>query len=68
MPAEQFGYQIVGGRRIPHTFKPDIHLDGLAIHPKGTSASHSEENLPGFSNVLQCGKPVFLGPALTGAT
>ena len=38
MPAEQFGEQIAGGRRIPHTFKPEIHLDGLAIHPKGTSA------------------------------
>jgi hypothetical protein len=38
MPPEQFGHRDVGGRDIPHTFKKNIGLDELAIHPKGTPA------------------------------
>ena len=36
MPPEQFG--VATARNIPHIFKPPIDVDGLAIHPKGTSA------------------------------
>ena len=39
MPPEEFGYRAVGGRDIPHLFDKDIGLDGLAIDPKGTSAT-----------------------------
>ena len=39
MPPEQFGHRAIGGRDIPHVFDKDIGLDGLAIHPKGTSAT-----------------------------
>jgi hypothetical protein len=39
MPPEQFGYQIPGGRDIPHTFKKQIGLEELAIDPKGTPAT-----------------------------
>src|SRR5215475_10516887 len=39
MPPEQFGDRGEGGRKISHTFKKTIGLDGLAIHPKGTSAT-----------------------------
>lgn len=39
MPPEQFGHRAVGGRDIPHTFKKNIGLDELAIHPKGTPAT-----------------------------
>lgn len=35
----QFGNRTQGGRDIPHTFKNDIGLEGLAINPKGTSAT-----------------------------
>lgn len=39
MPPEQFGYQIPGGRDIPHTFDKNIGLEDLAINPKGTPAT-----------------------------
>ena len=39
MPPEEFGHRAVGGRDIPHTFKKNIGLDELAIHPKGTPAT-----------------------------
>jgi hypothetical protein len=36
--SERVGYQIAGGVDIPLRVKKHIQLDGLAIHPKGTSA------------------------------
>ena len=38
-PPVQFGHRDEGGRDIPHTFKNEIGLEGLAIHPKGTTAT-----------------------------
>ena len=44
MPPEEFGSRGVGGRDIQHTFKKKIGLDGLAFHPKGTSATLTLDN------------------------
>jgi hypothetical protein len=48
MPPEEFGHRGVGGRDIPHTFKKKIGLDGLAINPKGTSATLTLDNTKRF--------------------
>jgi hypothetical protein len=47
MPPEQFGHRDTGGNRIPHTFKKNIGLDGLAIK-QGTSADLTLETTERF--------------------